>query len=1191
MERRNGLVVILLAALLGSAAIAPKSSGPVYTVPPAASSQSKTGGANAPTTPLRADTAQGIIEGFFSGRVKLKNESPAVVDAYALLEALSDGRPGLPPEEPTENYHGWTVDSLIATVPDPVESGLGSVFDDYVDSIQHAVSAEYYVPDHFYNAWPAPSQLAKDASGDRSDGRADASGDDSQAETQQVPIYELNPGLILFRDAAHQRLLVVFLVGETPTTGVHKSAFESALEQAAELQMPDSATTCSSRPDCQSKIKVMGPSFSGSAASISVAIDEWSNWRLKLTGNAPKVEIISGAATAVYEKQFESRGVSYQTTIIPNSAEMETLLSWLGGKSVAVLTEESTSFGVYSRTNPHDKILSLQFPLHIAELQRAAERAMQTAKTGSSTTASLSNPNLPLDTHASRTRRDLLPLYSTAETNRVELVLDANLREINEHRIDYVIIAATDPADTLFLVHWIRQNCPKVSPIVLNADLLYLHTDVNADTRGMILASTYPLYLENQLWTKYRNPIQFSLNTSEGVYNATVALLGGADRILDYGKPFPSSPEEPACDSGFEAHPLWISTVGADQLWPLSIQDACVQADYMFPIRSSAASPATGDDELRLYPKAFAITCFLIALGCFLVWSLIAANDIASVAGRFAPILWLRSMTPVSVQQILGDGVLPEYLLARRRQLILFSGVLFCLLATVAGYFFLPVRTPVEKLADLWIRLASPLVTLVAVAAGVASIAPASWFAYPPRKIYSRLALSGFLALAFLVILEVVLGDPTARLFLFLRAAHLGSKVSPLLPMLLTYGAAIALIVGALRRLALLESRQVLTPFLNFGTVSFSGFADLEQRVRALVGTSAWSWRSCAVAVPIGIAYGLAFPFSQWPQRDIDTPGFEFFFFIVSLAVYIGIGLAILKMVTVWLSVRTLLRRIFTHPSRGGCDAYRQQLHFLKEPAVDLLSKVPAMSQLEVALDQVRQLLMTRDDAISSTAPEVKTRLKTMRPWLALLLPWIEQSINETEQAEANGEWRQGILAKRQTEVWMVFLSWSIAYIFEPLWRTISSSRIAQTSNDSKDPKSIDTIGEIYVASRVVDFLRQVMPQLETLALTTTFAMLLMLFAVSSYPFPARDDLLWFSWFVVLATVGSMMWMFFSLNRDRVASMIAGTTPGQTDWNSTLVLQLVTHALLPILVLLGAAFPAQLGTLVTWLGSLFGGHS
>jgi len=435
--------------------------------------------------------------------------------------------------------------------------------------------------------------------------------------------------------------------------------------------------------------------------------------------------------------------------------------------------------------------------------------------------------------------------------------------------------------------------------------------------------------------------------------------------------------------------------------------------------------------------------------------------------------------------------------------------------------------------------------------------------------------------------------DSIARLFLFLRTADLGSKVSPLVPMLLCYAAAIALILGALRRLALLESRQVLIPFLDFGTPSFSGFAVLEQSVRDLVASSAFSWRSFAIAAPVAIAYWLTFPEHQWLQRDLDTFGFEVWFFGVSFFVYIGITLAIVKMVRVWLSVRTLLRRIYTHPSRCGYGAYRQQLHFLKEPAVDLLSRVPAMSQLEVALDQVRQLIVTSDETSTRASAEVGTRLGAMRPWLGLLLPWVEGSINETERAQASGEWRQSILAKRRTEIWMAALSWSIAYIFEPLWRTINASRLPQSPAGaaSKESKPIDTIGEIYVASRVVDFLRQVMPQLETLAVTTTVAMLLMLFAVSSYPFPARDDLLWFSWFVVLATVGSMMWMFFSLNRDRVASMIAGTTPGQTDWNSTLVLQVATHALLPVLVLLGAAFPSRLGTFVTWIGSLFGGHA
>jgi hypothetical protein len=594
----------------------------------------------------------------------------------------------------------------------------------------------------------------------------------------------------------------------------------------------------------------------------------------------------------------------------------------------------------------------------------------------------------------------------------------------------------------------------------------------------------------------------------------------------------------------------------------------------MVPIWQTGVSDIT-DDELKLYPRPFAILCLLILLGCCAAWTLIIVNRIGDPDNGFGPI-WIRPL--------LSPAVLPEYSDPRHTQVLLFSTVLFGLFVTVAWYFFLPLFTPAWNLASVSsTALVALFLIAAALVAGLVSVAPPSWVANPPWRTVAPLVL----AAAGVIALVVVPGDSTTRLFLFLRTAHLGSKVSPLVPMLLTYGAAIALIFGALRRLALLESRQILTPFLNFGTPSFSGFADLEQRVGAWLNPVDWSWRSCTIAVPIVIAYWLASPLFY--TRDIYTPGFELLFFIVSLAVYVGIGLAIVKMVTIWLSVRKLLRRIYTHPSRGGYDAYRQQLHLLKEPAIDLLSKVPAMSQLEVALEQVRQLVIRTDEpSTTSAVPEVNARLSERRIWLRLLLPWVECGIDETEQAQANGDWPEEIQKKRETEVRIGSLSSTIAYIFEPLWRTAGANAPEMVE---KDVKSFDTVGDIYVASRVVDFLRQVMPQLETLALTTTLAMMLMLFAVSSYPFPARDDLLWFSWFVVLATVGSMMWMFFSLNRDRVASMIAGTTPGQINWNSTLVLQVATHALIPILVLLGAAFPSQLGALVNWIGSLFGGHA
>ena len=729
----------------------------------------------------------------------------------------------------------------------------------------------------------------------------------------------------------------------------------------------------------------------------------------------------------------------------------------------------------------------------------------------------------------------------------------------------------------------------------------------------MIVATTYPLYLENQLLNgsrmsntpSLRSALEFSSEGSEGVYNAAVALLNNRERFLDYSLP-----------AGFKLHPLWIDLVGDGQLWPISASKEVPPAfpfdDYMYSIpsdlrdtnseSSTAHSERVADLGLRPYPKPFLLLAFFIAIGCSFAWIIVSfswtsdQSDDSSLIGR------LFSKIPASIKETLGPSVLPQYVAVRRRQVNLLSVVLFGLLATVSYYYFLPIESLLAKITNGGILSFSFLLVLGG-ASGVAAIVPRNWLGASVTKVVRLFCLSA-LGIACVIGLVFWRGDAITRTFLFMRASDLSSKVSPLVALLLVYSAAIALILGELYRQALMESRSILAPFLDFKTESFSGLTQLENRVREATN-SGGALSQVVIFGLVAILYLLAFP--DWPPNNLDTRGFKWVFFLLSLGVYVGIALALTRMVMIWLGVRAILRRLYTHASRYGYAGYRDALHMSPEATGNLFSKVPAMSQIEVALDQVRLLLRTTPAATSS-APEVITRLTRWRPWLAYLLPYGELCIDRFFDAEATDQWRLQIWFMQFAETLMGFFSAAIGDIFEPLWRTVSeispgASLMQQNSPkhhdhnkgnhelDSDGCNSIDRIGEIYVASRVVDLLRHAMPQLETLVTTSTLAMLLMLLAVSSYPFPARDDLLWFSWFAVLATVGSAMWMFFSLNRDRVASMILGTSPGHTDWNSTLVLQVAAHALVPILVLLGAAFPAKLGVLATWAGSLLGGHS
>jgi hypothetical protein len=117
---------------------------------------------------------------------------------------------------------------------------------------------------------------------------------------------------------------------------------------------------------------------------------------------------------------------------------------------------------------------------------------------------------------------------------------------------------------------------------------------------------------------------------------------------------------------------------------------------------------------------------------------------------------------------------------------------------------------------------------------------------------------------------------------------------------------------------------------------------------------------------------------------------------------------------------------------------------------------------------------------------------------------------------------------------------------------------------------------------------RQVFPHLINLVGFAVPAVLAMVLAVSVYPFPAHDTLLWASWIVMLATIGLILYVFVGINRNAIISMITGTEPGQFNWDSAFTVHLLLFAVIPILTLLGAQYPEALSGGLSWVGALFG---
>jgi hypothetical protein len=475
---------------------------------------------------------------------------------------------------------------LVATVPDPADSGFASMFDQVLESLQRAVEQGGYV---FDRAWLPWQRAAADK----------AAGPQRQQK---------HPGLILFRsqtaEAGGKRdLLALLLVGETPTAGIHKEAFHNATRIISYCPAPAKVA--------KNRLRIVGPFFSGSAPSLRTALEQARPVLAPPGAPAPEeplIRVVCGGASGFDHRQFvqgtwagNDPKKAFQTTILPDQLLLHWAFKALGNPAnpkkgdvpgaIVVLQESNTGFGQNIRQGlPKDKSKSadgprffvLPYPLHISQL-RASYSQEQLARLERQGLPRVGR-DLPFPSEggdrADRGREAVqaqAPLMSAAIA---DLILDNLVTTMAQKGARHVCLVSTDPQDTIFLARLIRGRYPDAQLVTVGANLLFTHEDYNSELRGMIVASTYPLHPPVQGWSAAdegpeRLRILFSDHGYEGYYNATLVQLAEGEttdkkrhddllqRMLDYG---------------WEGHelkhtlpPIWISVVGGNgQLIPVS---------------------------------------------------------------------------------------------------------------------------------------------------------------------------------------------------------------------------------------------------------------------------------------------------------------------------------------------------------------------------------------------------------------------------------------------------------------------------------------------------------------------------------------------------------------------------------------------------------------------------------------------
>lgn len=470
-------------------------------------------------------------------------------------------------------------------------------------------------------------------------------------------------------------LQVLFIVGEVPTAGVHKDALRRALEDRDDVlrHTPSSAAD---------SLRIVGPSFSGSAPSLGVVLDGW-----RRAHPGVPVRVITGSSTSTETAAHLERDslVRFQATVHSDSGFTVALVRQvlcpmhIGDNQVAILRESGTAYGrsAANRTDTTSipcgdhrrlrasRFLQIPFPMNIGSLRAEFEEHPRTAPTEqqqvqqSRARLSLRDPERP---------GDRPPPTSALTAPTMEVVLNQIEAAVSANQIRALGILSSDVRDKLFLATELRRRLGDVQFFTYEGNALFLVPENNAELRGMLVVSSYPLNMQSQWWTPGRlfgQRMSFADDGAEGIHNAVLIQLGRGAEAADYGYPF-----HPV---GIQIKPpVWISAIGRNQILPVTVVTTRDQA-FMAPIE---AAPAYAEP----WPHIHFLTALNIALlGIVLLWGV--RGGLTRHAGpRQAPVAWPtdaieRPLGPAEVFAVLwpkGRHALPgragpTRLLLRRR--------------------------------------------------------------------------------------------------------------------------------------------------------------------------------------------------------------------------------------------------------------------------------------------------------------------------------------------------------------------------------------------------------------------------------------------------------------------------------------------------------------------------------------------
>ena len=427
------------------------------------------------------------------------------------------------------------LEFLIVSVADPIDAATNYRFDLQIDTLHKALAADGYVPDHFFLPWGPP-------------------------EKDKPSVHRTEPGVLLYRRNGKSKadcdnpdgrsdLLLVYLVGETPTSGIHKQAFLAAVQQINELgekvRFPKRTSPWT--------IRVAGPVFTGASDSLALAIRQACHETNSDDESGKRqidFQVITGTAVSIDRTRFKALAgpgnADLHSTLLPGNVLRKALIDHVVQRSrpwqkvrIAWLTETATGYGFSSREQAVEaqskaEIIEFHFPINISNVRSGYAESRRRERSGQMGLGPETS-RLPIPFDDPGTARDVPPMQTpqvTAPT--AELILGQILLRIRNEAIKYVGISSTDPRDPIFLADLIQEQCPNVQIMLVGSDVLHLHSEYYSIMHGTLVSSSYPLHPEaldlcfpfGEGENGNSRSIVLSNQVNYGLYNAVLFLRG-----------------------------------------------------------------------------------------------------------------------------------------------------------------------------------------------------------------------------------------------------------------------------------------------------------------------------------------------------------------------------------------------------------------------------------------------------------------------------------------------------------------------------------------------------------------------------------------------------------------------------------------------------------------------------------------